>query len=45
MDARGFSTAYRRTWWAAAPWRSADTLLVVASLLPLAVALLARAVL
>lgn len=45
MDARGFSTAYRRTWWAAAPWRSADTVLVLASLLPLAVALLARAVL
>jgi energy-coupling factor transport system ATP-binding protein len=43
MDARGFSTAYRRTWWAAAPWRAADTLLVLASLLPLAVALLARA--
>jgi energy-coupling factor transport system ATP-binding protein len=45
MDARGFSTAYRRTWWAAAPWRAADTLLVLASLLPLAVALLARALL
>ena len=45
MDARGFSTAYRRTWWAPAPWRVADSLLVMASLLPLAVALLARAVL
>jgi energy-coupling factor transport system ATP-binding protein len=42
MDSRGFSTAYRRTWWAAAPWRAADSVLVVASLLPLAVALAAR---
>ncbi|SES25905.1 energy-coupling factor transport system ATP-binding protein [Pedococcus cremeus] len=45
MDARGFSTAYRRTWWAPAPWRVADSVLVVGSLLPLGVALLARAVL
>jgi energy-coupling factor transport system ATP-binding protein len=43
MDARGFSTAYRRTWWAPAPWRVADSVLVLASLLPLAVALIARA--
>jgi energy-coupling factor transport system ATP-binding protein len=41
MDARGFSTAYRRTWAAPAPWRPADTLVVGASLLPLAVAVLA----
>jgi energy-coupling factor transport system ATP-binding protein len=40
MDARGFSTAHRRTWWAPAPWRSADTVLIAASLLPLAVATL-----
>ncbi len=38
MDSRGFSTAYRRTWWAPAPWRSSDTVLIVASMLPLAVA-------
>jgi energy-coupling factor transport system ATP-binding protein len=42
MDARGFATAYRRTWAQPAPWRPADTLVVLASLLPLAVALLAR---
>lgn len=41
MDSRGFSTAYRRTWWAPAPWRRSDTALVAVSLLPLAVALLA----
>jgi energy-coupling factor transport system ATP-binding protein len=39
MDARGFATAYRRTWAAAAPWRTADTLVVVAGLVPLVVAL------
>ena len=38
MDARGFSTAYRRTWAAPAPWRAADTLLVLLAALPLAVA-------
>ena len=43
MDARGFSTAYRRTWWAAAPWRGADSALMAASLLPLAVAALGHA--
>jgi energy-coupling factor transport system ATP-binding protein len=42
MDARGFSTAYRRTWWAPAPWRRADTLLVLLGALPLAVAAAAR---
>jgi energy-coupling factor transport system permease/ATP-binding protein len=41
MDARGFATAYRRTWAHPAPWRRADTLVVLASLLPLAVAVLA----
>lgn len=39
MDARGFATAQRRTWAAPAPWTRADALLVLASLLPLAVAL------
>lgn len=43
MDARGFASAARRTWFAAAPWRTADTLLVLAALVPIAVALLARA--
>ena len=38
MDARGFATAYRRTWAAPAPWRGADWLVVVASLLPIVVA-------
>jgi len=40
MDARGFASASRRTWFAPAPWRWADTLLVVGSLVPLAVAVL-----
>jgi energy-coupling factor transport system ATP-binding protein len=40
MDARGFATAYRRTWASPAPWRRPDSLLVLASLLPLAVATL-----
>jgi energy-coupling factor transport system ATP-binding protein len=45
MDARGFATAYRRTWFAPAPWGRADTLLVLAAALPLALAVvLARAV-
>jgi energy-coupling factor transporter ATP-binding protein EcfA2/energy-coupling factor transporter transmembrane protein EcfT len=39
MDARGFATAHRRSWAAPAPWRPADTALVVAALLPLAAAL------
>lgn len=38
MDARGFASASRRTWFAPAPWRRADTLLVVLSLVPLVVA-------
>jgi energy-coupling factor transport system ATP-binding protein len=38
MDARGFATAYRRTWAAAARWRAADWWVVLGSLLPLAVA-------
>lgn len=38
MDARGFASASRRTWYAAAPWRLADTLVVLAALLPLGVA-------
>jgi energy-coupling factor transport system ATP-binding protein len=41
MDARGFATAYARSWAAPAPWRRRDTLLVMASALPLAVAWLA----
>ena len=39
MDARGFASAQRRSWAAPAPWHRADTLLVAASLLPLAVAI------
>ena len=38
MDARGFASASRRTWFAAAPWRPADTVVVLAALVPLAVA-------
>lgn len=40
MDARGFASASRRTWFAPAPWRWADTLLVAGSLVPLVVAVL-----
>ena len=40
MDARGFASASRRTWFAPAPWRRADTLVVVGALLPVVVALL-----
>jgi energy-coupling factor transport system ATP-binding protein len=40
MDSRGFATAYRRTWAEPAPWRPADWLVVAASLLPVAVAVL-----
>ena len=39
MDARGFATAARRTWWAAAPWRRADTVVVLAAAVPAAIAL------
>lgn len=42
MDARGFATAQARTWWAPAPWRTADTVLVVLAGLPLLVAVVAR---
>ncbi|MFW5471352.1 ATP-binding cassette domain-containing protein [Knoellia sp. CPCC 206435] len=38
MDARGFASASRRTWFAAAPWRLADTLVVLGGLVPIAVA-------
>ena len=41
MDARGFASASRRTWFAAAPWRLADTVVVLAALVPIAVAVLA----
>ncbi|KGN34161.1 ABC transporter ATP-binding protein [Knoellia sinensis KCTC 19936] len=41
MDARGFASASRRTWFAAAPWRWPDTLVVLGALVPIAVALLA----
>ncbi|WP_235530694.1 ATP-binding cassette domain-containing protein [Phycicoccus sp. Root563] len=41
MDARGFATASRRTWAHAAPWGLADSLVLVLSLAPVAVALLA----
>ena len=41
MDARGFASAYRRTWWAPACWRTADTVLVVVACIPVLVALLA----
>lgn len=41
MDARGFATAYRRSWYAAARWCGADWLVVVAALVPLLVALAA----
>jgi energy-coupling factor transport system ATP-binding protein len=42
MDARGFATAYRRTWLRPAPWRGADSLLTLAAALPLAAVLLFR---
>lgn len=42
MDARGFASASRRTWFAPAPWRLADTLVVLASLLPIVAATLVR---
>ena len=40
MDARGFATASRRTWAQPAPWRPADTVVLLLALAPLAVALL-----
>ncbi len=42
MDARGFATAQRRSWWAPAPWTRRDTVLVALATLPLLVAVLAR---
>lgn len=39
MDARGFASASRRTWFATAPWRLPDTLVVLGSLIPIAAAL------
>jgi energy-coupling factor transporter ATP-binding protein EcfA2/energy-coupling factor transporter transmembrane protein EcfT len=42
MDARGFATAVRRTWFAPAPWRSADTLVVLGAVVPIVVATLVR---
>lgn len=42
MDARGFAGAGRRTWATRAPWRAADTVVVLASLVTVAVALIAR---
>ncbi|PKW27710.1 ATP-binding cassette domain-containing protein [Phycicoccus duodecadis] len=42
MDARGFATAQRRTWWAPAPWRLRDTVLVALAALPLVVATTVR---
>ncbi len=43
MDARGFATATRRTWWASAPWRTADTVVVISAAVPALVAVLAAA--
>ena len=40
MDARGFATAWSRSWWLPAPWWWRDTVLVALSAIPLAVALL-----
>lgn len=42
MDARGFATAGRRTWATTAPWRFADTLVVLAALVPLVIVVIAR---
>ena len=39
MDARGFATAYRRTWATTARWRWADTVLVLAAGVPVLAAL------
>jgi len=41
MDARGFATAWSRSWWLPAPWPWRDTVLMLLSAIPLAVALLA----
>ena len=42
MDARGFATAYRRSWWTPARWKAADTVLLVLAAVPAFVAVLAR---
>jgi energy-coupling factor transport system ATP-binding protein len=42
MDARGFAEARRRTWAGTAPWRVADTLAVLAGLLIVVSAVVAR---
>lgn len=42
MDARGFATATRRTWWGAPSWTRADGVLIALAALPLALALLLR---
>ncbi|MGL4744487.1 MAG: ATP-binding cassette domain-containing protein [Dermatophilaceae bacterium] len=42
MDARGFATARQRTWARPAPWRRADSMLVVLSVLPVVVAVSVR---
>ena len=41
MDARGFATAWSRSWWLPAPWLWRDTVLLALATLPLAVALAA----
>ena len=45
MDARGFASAYHRTWAGPAPWKLADTLAVAGGLLVLAAATAARVLL
>lgn len=42
MDARGFSTAYERSWYAAASWTRVDTAAAAAGFLPVLLALGAR---
>lgn len=44
MDARGFATAYRRTWATAARWTWPDTVLVLAAAVPVVVAVGTRVV-
>ena len=42
MDARGFATAYRRSWWGPAPWRTADSLVVLSAIAVVALAAMTR---
>ena len=42
MDARGFATAHRRSWLRPVAWRVRDSVVVVASTLPLLLTLLFR---